>query len=38
MAKNFASLAFTDAVKEMQEKMGSRRVMPAWSGKLILMG
>jgi len=24
MAKNFASLAFTDAVKEMQEKMGSR--------------
>ena len=25
--KNFASLAFTDAVKEMQEKMGSRRVM-----------
>lgn len=25
MAKNFASLAFTDAVKEMQEKMGSRK-------------
>ena len=24
MAKNFASLAFTDAVKEMQEKAGSR--------------
>lgn len=24
MAKNFAALAFTDAVKEMQEKMGSR--------------
>ncbi len=25
MAKNFASLAFTDAVKAMQEKMGSRK-------------
>lgn len=25
MAKNFAALAFTDAVKEMQEKMGSRK-------------
>lgn len=25
MAKNFASLAFTDAVKEMQKKMGSRK-------------
>lgn len=25
MAKNFASLAFTDAVKEMQEIMGSRK-------------
>ncbi|MEJ7586701.1 MAG: pyridoxamine 5'-phosphate oxidase family protein [Ferruginibacter sp.] len=25
MAKNFASLAFTDAVKEMQQKMGSRK-------------
>ena len=24
MAKNFAALAFTDAVKEMQEKLGSR--------------
>jgi len=24
MAKNFAALAFTDAVKAMQEKMGSR--------------
>jgi len=25
MAKNYASLAFTDSVKEMQEKMGSRK-------------
>ena len=24
MAKNFAALAFTDTVKEMQEKIGSR--------------
>ncbi|HEX2682632.1 MAG TPA: pyridoxamine 5'-phosphate oxidase family protein, partial [Ferruginibacter sp.] len=24
MAKNYGSLAFTDAVKEMQEKLGSR--------------